>query len=151
MRRAVLPPVLLLGACVLMFVPLQTYAARHWAGVGPSTAVPDVPVWWAVLALVFVLALGVDAVWGTVALAVGLRRADLDAARLRRPTAAAAVLVVPMAVVVVLLVAVASAGAHPSAAGSLAPLVYVALAGLVAVLAVATVSAVRGLRAAASG
>jgi hypothetical protein len=146
-RRAVVPPVLLLALCVLMFVPLQYYAARHWIAAGASAADSDIPLWWALLALAFVLALGVDAVWGTLALAVGLRRAGLDAVRLRWPTAAAVLLVVPMAVVVVLLVVVALAGAHPSAAGSFAPLVYVAVAGLLAVLTVASVSAVRGLRA----
>ncbi len=149
-RRAVLPPVVLLVSCVLMFVPLQVYAARHWIAAGRSAADSDIPLWWALLGAVFVLSLAVDAVWGTVALAVALRRAELDEARLRLPSFVAAALVLPMAVVVVLLAVVALAGAHPSAAGPLAPLVYVAVASLLAVLGVASVSAARGLRVAAA-
>ena len=149
-RRAVVPPLVLLGCCVLLFVPLQVYATRHWVGQGRVASASEIPPWWAVLGLVWLLAMGIDAVWGTVALAVALRRAGLDPAGLRVPVAAAAALVVPMAAVVVLLVLVAMAGAHPSAAGAFAPLVYLAVGGLLAVLGVAAVSAVRGLRAAPS-
>ena len=149
-RRVVVPPLVLLGCCVLLFVPLQVYATRHWVGQGRSAAASDIPMWWAIAGLVWLLALGIDAVWGTVALTVALRRAELDPARLRVPAAAAATLVVPMAGVVMLLVLVSLAGAHPSAAGPFAPLVYVAVVGLLTVLAVASVSAVRGLRATSS-
>ena len=149
-RRVVVPPLVLLALCVLMFVPLQVYASRHWIAAGRSAAESDIPVWWAVVALAFVLALGIDAAWGTVALASGLRRAGLDVDRLRRPAIAAALLVVPMAVVVALLVAVVLLGTHPGAAGVLAPLVIPTVVALLVVLAVAAVSAVRGLRVAST-
>jgi len=144
-RRVVLPPVVLLGVCALMFVPLQVYASRHWAAAGRPATASDIPSWWALLAVVFLLALGIDIVWGTIALAIGLRRAELDVARLRRPAEVAAALVVPMAVVVVLVVAVALVGAPPAAAGPWQLLVYVTVAGLLAVLTVACVSARRAL------
>ncbi len=149
-RRVVLPPLVLLALCAAMFVPLQVYASRHWVAAGRSPVESDIPPWWAVLAVAFVLAMGVDAAWGTVALSAGLRRAGLDVDRLRRPSIAAALLVVPMAVVVVLVVVVALLGTRPGAAGVLAPLVVVTVVALLAMLAVATVSAVRGLRVAST-
>jgi hypothetical protein len=147
-RRVVAGPVALLGVCAALFVPLQVYASSHWIAAGHAAADADLPLWWVLLGLAFVLLLGVDAVWGTVALAGALRRAGLDAGRLRLPSVAAAVLVVPMGVVVALLLAVTFAGAHPAAAGPLAPLAALTAAGLLGVLAVATTSAVRGVRAA---
>ena len=145
-RRVVVPPLLLLGFCVLVFVPLQVYATQHWVGQGRSASASDIPLWWALLGLVWLATMGVDVVWGTAALAVGLRRADLGADLLRLPAIAAAVLVLPMTLIVVALVAIALAGAHPSAGGPFEPLVYVTLAGLLVVIAVASVSAVRGVR-----
>jgi hypothetical protein len=115
---------------------------------GQSAADADLPMWWVLLGVAFLLLLGVDAVWGTLALAAALRRANLDAVRLRRPSIAAAALVVPMGVVVALLLVVTFAGAHPAAAGVFAPLAVPTAAGLLGVLAVATTSAVRGVRAA---
>ena len=144
-RRAVVPPLVLLGCCVLALVPLQVYADRHWGGAGNIATAGQIPPWWAVLALAWGVALAVDAAWGTVALTVALRRAELAPARLRVPAVASAALVLPMAVVVVLLVLVAFAGARPSAAGPFAPLVYVVVAGLLVVLAAAAVSAWRGV------
>jgi MFS family permease len=149
-RRVVAVPVLLLVLCALMFVPLQLYAASHWIAAGRSAADSELPVWWVLLALAFVVVLGVDALWGTMAGATALRRAGLDAAGLRLPTFAAAAVVLPMACVVVALTVVTFGGAHVTAAGPLAPLVVLTVLVLLGALAVAVTSAARGLSAVAA-
>ena len=68
-RRLVAGPVALLVVCAAMAAPLQLYAASHWIAAGYAAADADLPLWWVLLGLTFVLLLGVDAVWGTVALA----------------------------------------------------------------------------------
>jgi hypothetical protein len=145
-RRAVLPPVALLVLCAVMFVPLKVYAARHWVAQGRPATAADIPLWWVLLALTFVVALGVDAVWGALAGAVALRRADVESQRLRAASLVAAALLVPMAVLVGLLTCVVVAGAGLGGAGVLAPVVAAAVVGSVVALAVAAVSAARGLR-----
>ena len=108
-RRVVVPPLLLLGFRVLLFAPLQVHATQHRVVQGRSASASDIPLWWAALGLVWLVAMGVDVVWGTVALAVALRRAGLGADRLRLPAMAAPLLVLLMALIVVALVAIAVA------------------------------------------
>jgi len=141
-RRAVLPPVVALVGCAVLLVPLFAYAQAHWVGAGRTATAADVPLWWALLGVCWVVALGATAAWGTVGFARGLRMATFSAERLRVPTLAAAALVVPMAVVVAIDLSVL-VGTGTSVASPFGVAAWTVAAVLVAAVVVSATSSVR--------
>ena len=141
-RRAVLPPVVALGGCAVLLVPLLAYAQVHWVGAGRTATAADIPLWWALLGLLWLVALGATALWGTVGFALGLRKATFTAQRLRVPTLAAAALVVPMAVVVAVDLSVL-VGTATSVASPFGALAWAVAAVLVAAVVASATSSVR--------
>jgi len=143
-RRAVLPPLVALAGCTALLIPLLAYAQTHWVGAGRTATAADIPLWWAVLGLFWLVALVATAGWGTVGFALGLRRAAFSAQRLRVPTLAAAALVVPMAVVVAIDLSVL-VGTATSAWSPVGTIAWTVAAVLVAAVVASATSSVRAV------